>query len=344
MHLQYIHRARGVAIISIVAMHCLDNLDWSSNRPLYRFFVELFEGSTVVFFMISGYLFQHLSGNFAYTEYLKKKIKNVIVPYIVVSLPGIPLLLSKPYFLDQNPELIGTSWWQQVLFLYIYSGSQLNYVLWFVPVVTIYYLSAPLFIHFIKQPRYFLSLLVLIPVSILAHRTTIQKYHHLQLALYFLSAYMTGMWAALYRQKVLTLAVRYLAPLSMIVVAIIFGHLLLTDFVGSYVEEIFSDEQGRIDWIFVQKMLLFFVLIGGLEKLDALKMPAIDYVASVSFAIFFLHVYVLYVYSYLIRWHQYPGTVMSVVALLVVTVAFSTGLAYLFRSVFGSRSRLLIGA
>ena len=344
MHLKYIHRARGVAIVSIVAMHCLDNLDWSSNHRLYRFLTELLQGSTVIFFMISGYLFQHLSDRFDYTEYLKTKIRNVILPYIVVSLPGIPLLLSKPYFLEQNPELIGSSWWQQVLFLYIYSGSQLNYVLWFVPVVTIYYLCAPLFIRFLKHPRCFLSLLVLIPVSILAHRTTIQKYHHLQLALYFLSAYMTGMWAALYREKVLPFAIRNLAPLSITVLAIVFGHLLLTDHVGSYVDEIFSDEQGRIDWIFVQKVLLFFVLIGGLKKLDRLKMPTVDYVASVSFAIFFLHVYVLYVYSHFIHWHQFPGTLMSIAALLAFTIACSTGLAYLFRSVFGRTSRLLIGA
>jgi len=91
-------------------------------------------------------------------------------------------------------------------------------------------------------------------------------------------------------------------------------------------------------------VLLFFVLIGGLKKLDRLKMPTVDYVASVSFAIFFLHVYVLYVYSHFIHWHQFPGTLMSIAALLAFTIACSTGLAYLFRSVFGRTSRLLIGA
>lgn len=343
-HLPYIHRARAVAIVSIVAMHCVDDLDWSSSHQLHRLLVELFQGSTVVFFMISGFLFQHLSDRFSYSDYLEKKFKNVILPYLVVSTPGILLLITKPEFAIDNPELANAAWWIKGLFLYFYGGAQINHVLWFVAVVTIFYLLSPLFFYCLQHPRWFLALLLLVPVSLLAHRTTTQKYHHLQLALYFLSAYMAGMAAGLYAERVLAFVDRYMAWLVAVFLAIFFGHLLLTDHVGSYVEEIFSTSNGVIDWIFLQKFVFFFVLIGALRHLDDKRMRVVDYIATVSFAIYFLHIYVLYVYSHFVHWTQFPGTVTRVLLLLVLAIGCSAGISWACRRLFGRASRMLIGA
>lgn len=343
-HLPYIHRARAVAIVSIVAMHCVDDLDWSSSHQLHRFLVELFQGSTVVFFMISGFLFQHLSNRFSYSGYLEKKFKNVILPYLVVSTPGILLLLTKPEFAMENPELANASWWLKGLFLYFYGGAQINHVLWFIAVVAIYYMLSPLFIYCLRHPRWFMTLLVLLPISLLAHRTTTQKYHHLQLALYFLSAYMAGMAAGLYAERVLAFVDRHMTWLVAAFLALLFGHLLLTDHVGSYVEEIFSTHNGVIDWIFLQKFVFFFILIGALRHLDNHRMRLVDYVATVSFAIYFLHIYVLYVYSHFVHWTQFPGTITHVLLLLLLALACSAGIAYACRRLFGRKSRMLIGA
>ena len=343
-HLPFVHRARAIAIVWIVAMHCVGTLDWSNNQQLYRFLIELFQGSTVLFFMISGYLFQHLSDRFDYSEYLGKKFKHVILPYVVVSTPGILLLLTKPEFAIENPELAHASWWVKALFLYFYGGAQLNHVLWFVAVVAIYYLLAPIFIHFIRHPRWFISLLVLLPISLLAHRTTTQKYHHLQLALYFLSAYMSGMAASLYAERMLTFVNRYMGWLVAAVIALFAGHLLLTDYVGSYVDDIFSTSNGLIDWIFLQKFILFFVLIALLQRLDRQQIPLIDYVATVSFAIYFLHIYVLHVYSHFVHWTQFPGSIANLAWLFVLSLGGSLAIAYVCRRVFGRKSRMLIGA
>jgi peptidoglycan/LPS O-acetylase OafA/YrhL len=343
-HIGYIHRTRAIAILFIVAMHCVDELDWSQSRQTYRFMVELFQGATVDFVMISGFLFQHLSAKYNFAGYLQTKFRNVILPYLLVGLPGIVLLLSKPDFLLQNPEMRGTPMWEQAAFLYFYGGSQLNHVLWFIPVLTIYFLLAPLFIHFLKRPAWFLLLVVLIPISVFAHRPAIQKYHHLQLALYFLSAYMSGMLVGLYRDKAMAFAQKYFVALLAAVAAIALGHFLLTDDVGTYVEEIFSRERGLVDWIFVQKFLFFFVLIALMKKLESLSMRSIDYIATVSFAIFFLHIYVLHVYSHLVHWHQFPGTVLATLGLTVLAIGCSVALAWGARCVFGKSSRLLIGA
>lgn len=344
MHLAHIHRTRAVAIVSIVAMHCVDDLDWTHDFQTYRFLVELFQGATVLFVMISGFLFQHLSARFRYPEYLKTKFRNVVLPYLVVGLPGILLLLSKPFFLEQNPELVGAPWWTQAAFLYLYGGSQLNHVLWFIPVLTIFFIFAPVFHYMLRHPAWFWTLLVLIPLSMLAHRTTVQKYHHLELAMYFLSAYMSGMLAGLYRERVIGFCEDHLTWLVAAFLAVLFGHFLLTEHVGSYVEHVFSDENGRIDWIYVQKFILFFILVTVLKKFDRVRMTAADHLASVSFAIFFVHVYVLYVFSHFTHWRAFPGSALNTLVLLALTVGCSVGLAYVARLLLGRSSRLLIGA
>lgn len=344
MHVAYIHRARAIAIMMIVTIHCAGYLDWSKNHELLRLVTEIFQNGTVIFFLIAGFLFQHLSDRFEYRDYLARKVTNVIVPYIVISAPGIMLLLSKPYFLQENPELQGAPWWQQVAFLYVYGGSQLNYVLWFVPVMTTFYLLAPVFMRVLKRPGWFWLLIALIPLSVIEHRTRIQKYHHLQLELYFLSAYMTGMWAGLYRDRVIAFVRRYEVALWALYLTMVFGHYLFTTHVGTYVDHVFSAEQGRIDWIFLEKMLLFFLLITLLKRFDHVPMPRLDYIATVSFAIFFVHIYVLHLYSSLTHWQQQAGSVWSLAALFALTMAGSLGIAIAARTVLGRSSRLVIGA
>jgi len=325
-------------------MHCVGNLDWTANLQLFRFMLELFEGATIIFIMVSGYLFQHLSDRFDYSLYLSKKFKNVIAPYIAVSLPGILLLLTKPYFLTANPELQGSPWWERVGFLYIYGGSQLNYVLWFIPVMTIFYLLAPIFIIFLRKPAFFLSLVILIPASILAHRTSVQKYHHIHLAFYFLSAYMSGMVAGLYRENVWQFLERYILAIGAIYISVLLGHFLFTDYIGSYVSEVFSRENGLIDWLYIQKFTLFFILIYIFRRLDGVEMRSLDFLATISFAIFFLHIYVLHVYSHLVHWHQFPGNILNTLWLFLLAIGCSSLIAVVLRRALGPSSRVLIGA
>jgi len=344
LHLAYIHRTRAIAILLIVALHCLDRMDWSKNYQAYRLMVEILQGATLDFMMISGFLFAHLRSKYKYADYLQTKFKNVIIPYLVVGLPGIALLLSKPYFLEQNPELVGWPLWLQAGFLYVYGGSQLNHVMWFIPVLTIYFLLSPLFMYIIERPVWFFSLVVLIPLSLLAHRPSVQKYHHLELALYFLPGYMSGMLASLYKERVLAFSQKYFYWLVAGVLATLLGHFYLSDFDGSYVEEMFSGERGLIDWVFIQKFLLFFVLIALMKRMEGYRMRTVDYVATVSFAIFFVHLYVLHIYSHVVHWHLFAGTVLNTAALAFMATAGSVGLAYVLRRLFGASSRYLIGA
>ena len=77
---QHIHVFRGVAIIFIVCAHTIPSLDWSENPVLGRVIDALVNQSSIFFFFIAGYLFQHLSERFNFGKYIFQKFKTVIVP------------------------------------------------------------------------------------------------------------------------------------------------------------------------------------------------------------------------------------------------------------------------
>ncbi len=76
--LPYIHNFRGIAILYIVAFHCLSSFGWGDNILEKRICNSLVVYGTVLFVFIAGFLFQHLNANhhhndFNFKVYLKKK-------------------------------------------------------------------------------------------------------------------------------------------------------------------------------------------------------------------------------------------------------------------------------
>lgn len=76
--LPYIHNFRGVAILYIVAFHCLSSFGWGDNILEKRICNALVVYGTVLFVFIAGFLFQHLNASekhydFNFKLYLKKK-------------------------------------------------------------------------------------------------------------------------------------------------------------------------------------------------------------------------------------------------------------------------------
>jgi surface polysaccharide O-acyltransferase-like enzyme len=238
--------------------------------------------------------------------------------------------------------MAGTPMWMRVGFLYLYGGSQINQALWFVPVMCVIYLMAPLFWQMLKHRWSFAVLCVLLPLALLEHRPLAAKYHNFALVLYFLPAYLLGMWIGLHRVRVIAATRRFGIAVGIAIVAIIAGHFSLTTYTGTYVDDAFSGTQGLIDWIYVQKILIFPLLMTALQALDKVKMPALDYIATCSFGIYFVHIYILT--GFLKYVHAVEGGVFSTLAVTVLTAGASLLLVHLVRSMFPSRSRMLVGS
>ena len=88
--LSEIHSFRAVAIIAVVMTHVVDLLAWPLPPSLTERLIYSVAGNgTVLFLFVAGFLFQHLSARFNYGDYLRGKLRNVIIPYLVISLPII---------------------------------------------------------------------------------------------------------------------------------------------------------------------------------------------------------------------------------------------------------------
>jgi surface polysaccharide O-acyltransferase-like enzyme len=189
----YIHYLRGVAAFFIVAIHF--NLFTSKETISGRIFHQFLSEWTAIFVLISGFLFQHLVHKYNPKKFYINKLKNVVLPYVIISLPVIMIfalkLKSDHPWLDLN-ELYSHSAIYITLFFYT-TGAQMA-PLWFIPVLILIFLtSKPLSILANSQVWLgvfaFISLFVVIFTSRPEHNLNpFLAYFH------FLPVYVIGMY------------------------------------------------------------------------------------------------------------------------------------------------------
>jgi surface polysaccharide O-acyltransferase-like enzyme len=317
-----IHRMRGMAILLIVATHCLYFFHWTNHHWLEDLLLDLFDDSTIIFVFITGYLFRHGRDSYFYLAYLRTKFRNVILPYLLISTPAIVLALRPGSPESAVPALADLTLPMKVLYLYIWPGLHTNYALWFIPILTIFYFVSPLLHWMSFRPRTYLVLVGSIPLSILMHRPTYGMDHNLLLALYFLPAYILGMWCREKREWVQTATDRYFALFCGGFLTLFLGHFALSEHHGKYTfKQLFDFRMnGWLDWIFMQKLLLIPVLLGLAWRIRNIRIPALEYLANLSFTIYFLHVYVIFAASYLIHWRFEEVNLVDFILLMTAAV------------------------
>ena len=331
----------------IVATHCVTFFSWSDHTVGLWLMMDLFDNSTLIFMFISGYLFHHTSAKFDYLRFLKVKFLNVILPYSLAAAPGIAYVILRDNTrlqslpIDRAPDVVKAG------YLLLYGGAQVNYALWFIPVICIYYLASPLLLQFVRRPVLYFALLLLIPLSVLMHRPTYNHGHNLGLALYFLSAYVTGMFCSQYQRVVTPYIDRHWVALCAATLALMAGHLLGSNHHGNYsVASLltFDHSSGWIDWLFVQKTLVTLSLWGITRRLRSARMPALDHIAGVSFTIYFLHLYVIYSLAWLMHDTQVEVDFASFLFVFAIAVLVPSGVAGCVRRFAPKWSRTLVGS
>lgn len=346
MFLRYVHSFRAVAIVVIVAGHAVFVLAWPEPSRTRDLLLDLLDSGTVLFVFVAGFLFHHLAGRFDHRDYLTKKLTNVLVPYLVVSVPAVVYTVLFTELAADRPVLAGTSVVYQAFWLLFKGGATFLFSLWFIPMITLFYLAAPLFMLMRRHPRLYLVLLVLVPYSLLAHRT--DELDTVGIALYFLSSYVLGMWASHYRTRMEDLLDRYWAVLAGAFLAAVLVMFLVLDHHGNYYGAApFSQEHGLIDWMYLQKLLACFALLGVLRRFDGVLGERLRYLGDISFTVFFVHGYLLMavlVVSGRLVGGPPPGNVATFLLLTTGVVLATMGGTALVRRVFGRRSRYLIGS
>ena len=150
--LVYIDYFRAVAIIFIVLGH---SMIWG-HADVKHLNSQLFAGWTFAFVFIAGFLFQYLSYKFEYKTYLKKKFTNVIMPYLVTL---TPVAFYMAFTLaNQKHAFYNYSIPERLISAYL-GGYVIQTPLWFVGMISLIFLIAPILIYLKKYPKLWYSVL-----------------------------------------------------------------------------------------------------------------------------------------------------------------------------------------
>ncbi|MGK2286835.1 acyltransferase family protein [Pedomonas sp. V897] len=335
---QHIHIFRAVAICLIVGAHSVPSFDWKS-APMAGELIDSFcNQASIYFFFIAGYLFQFLSPRFSYGRYLTQKFKTVLLPYFLVSIPAI---IISVWFIPQEGMwrwFYGLPAWQQIGLFYL-TGKHLE-PLWFVPTITLFYLAAPLLLALDRRPVLYWILPLLVALSVTLGRDG--PWGPVNKAVYLLPAYLYGMAFSHFRKEGERLGQMLLVPLLAVAVAC---YVMLV---------VAPPARGDLQMLF--KLAMCPVLIVLFKALVDRIGSRLDYVAHVSFGIFFVHAY--FISAFRLLWTKaagkewageastalFPPSVLLFLLHALMVLAVSVAIIWGVQKVFPRHSRQLVGA
>jgi len=339
---------RGIAILFIVTGHSYG--PWAIDSFGEKVLANLISGGTTLFVFISGFFFHHIFyEKFELKGFLAKKAKNVFIPYLILSVIGISYYLSSSSQLP-HASYLGIdkveSWMQyiEITAFYLWTGRIVN-AYWYIPFIMIIFAISPLFIQYIKlstQNRVFIFLITLI-AAMFIHRPA-ANLSPLHSVIYFTPIYLLGIICSIHRGSAIDFIKGKSTIIGLIVILLSALQALFFEGHGNFhKEEIFS--YGGIDIIIVQKILLCFFLLSILQKYENAHIPTLKLLASSSFAIFFIHPWILLVLSktgFLSFLEFLPGMGVFIITVPLVLIS-SLLVAYIIKLGLKKNSRYVIG-
>lgn len=334
--LGYIQSFRAFAIFLVVATHTTAVFSWNNNDLIYRLLELIYSNGTVLFVFIAGYLFQHLSYKFNMRQYYISKLNNVITPYILVSIPAILFFIAFQHREVVLWHIYQKPVWMQIIYFYITGGHLAP--LWFVPMIALFYIIAPLLIKADKSTWFYCCLPAFFLVSHYVGRgSVINNFMH------FFSAYVFGMFCSHYKNNVnVWLCKRYfLSTIAAVYIGLIYFGLYSADIhLGSF--------------IYFQKIFLCMLVLGIFVKLAQKSETRLaQTIANTSFGVFFIHSYVLGFakiisnqISQLYSTHQtlINGDPFLHLLATIIVLFVSIKIVLTVQYFFDNRSRFLIGS
>ena len=329
MFLGYIHYFRALAIFLIIAGHSIDVFAWD-NVDIERLLRIFISNGSVLFVFIAGYLFQHLSSNFENKKHFKSKIKNVITPYFIISIPAIIIFVT---ILERDSVWAGfynNSIFEQVGLFYI-TGIHLA-PLWFIPMIAIFYVIAPILVKADKNKLIYFGLPLFITLSCFVGRgLPHQNFIH------FFSAYLLGMYCSKFKDFVNPLISRnifIILTLSLIMFFSLFEFWFM---------------KGTMTYVnYLQKLAMSIFFLGLFIKFNSyLNSKFISVIADTSFGVFFIHSYLLTSGKLLylkLNGEAALGSLILYFIVAVSTLLICTLIITQIKKVFGKHSKLFVGS
>ena len=348
MFLNSINHFRAIAIVAIVAGHCFYIVDVSFDTFPERVLGNLVEGGTVLFVFISGFLFHHIFyKRYQFKKFMTGKLKKVFLPYTLLSiLPILRLVLRGDAFYDYyDPQGTGlvSMYIVPALKYYLTGGFLVAY--WYIPFAMIIFSMSPLHVAFIKL-RFKQQLIItflLFVVALFLHRP-VNDIFIPQAVVYFTPVYLLGIVCS--QKKAAIYAKLQGKEIYFLGIAIALAMLqAVIGPAGNYHKPPMA--YGGLDLLMPQKVALCFFFMIWLHRFEQVKTGAINVLAATSFAIYFMHSYLLSIFRLVEPmmggidmaqnpWLWYPFVTSGVIMLCLT-------LALLIKKLLPNYSRYVVG-
>lgn len=346
--LPYIHNLRAVAILLIVGAHVRGgDHHWHTNIDDYQYLRSLFDNGTVLFVFIAGFLFQHLTHTrFDFKSYFTQKLKVVILPYVLISIPVI--------FFRINYETYPLVWFpdfhsQPLVVKWIYNfvtGMHLA-PFWFIPMIFLVYLTSPL-LHRLDNATFYS---LIFPILFIAGMFTFRPEYNanpILAYLHFLPIYMTGMWASFNRDKLFSLGNKLLIPLAILYLALSaldIAEKITIPKLYSF-EQMLSGEGIYFNTQSFKTIALCLVLLILFYRLMDKQFKVMDVLAEYSFGIYFVHqLFIIAVRKAFPLFHiRDDQSLLTFTTFYVFVILASLATVWCIKKMAGKRSRYLIGS
>ena len=343
--LDYLHSFRGLSIILIVLLHSIYASFFmigfdDSNSYLAITTQVLLHGGTIFFAIISGLLFSNILKKRGYKNFYISKVKYVIFPYMLFTIVLTFFVFNYNVFNSGNYTEFIWAYLNLVLENLIY--GKVHYIYWYIPVLIFLYLVTPL-LYFLQKTNAFTKILfgIIIISPLFISRTEMS----FQTMVYFTGCYAFGMYIG----DGLQMKLAYISKYKTLIISVVVLSTIVLFYLFLYEVNKLGMVYLRESFFYIQKTALALLIIWLFKELN--KQPKwLGFVARDSFSIYFLHAPILAIFGILLskmvyNLHLNPFY-MIILGFLIcfITIVISMLIVYVFRRVFGKKSRMLIGS
>jgi len=349
-YLNSINHYRALAIVFIVAIHAQFVAGLKLDTYISQFFFNVISGATLNFSFISGFVFYLvLYKRYKYSTFVKGRVNRFLKPYLFLSiLPIVVSLIIMPMYWDNSNLAIYNSWFWYVIsiFKYVITGAHIT-AYWYIPFVIIMTLMSPLHVKFIKlkfkQQLIIFGILLIIASVVQRPYTRTFLFQAVQSTIYFTPLYVMGIMCAMHKDRIYKL----LKGKDVYLLIIALGFVVLqtnNGIIGLYKNHFLA--YNGVDLIVFKMVFMCLFFMVWLHRFEHVRSTIINSLANTSFAIYFLHVYVLKLILTIKNYYNlsFEGyTLLSYIIIILLMLGMSMIVAIGVNRLFPNYSFYLIG-
>lgn len=322
---------RGLAIIFVMLTH-LSSLNAS------KIYLFIFADATAWFVFLSGYLLSHIefANIFIFKKYINKKLKFVITPYLILSIPAV---LAAIY--TSHPRRLNLSNFEYILWA-LSVGGDVIIPMWFIPMIFLLFILSPVFYKLNSHLLPYITVFFLV-ISIFSNRPFGNLNPFLSL-FHFLGFYLLGIYIHSIRTKIYEL--NYVSAIYIIIMGLIlyiitlFKYLNYSDVKPNYIG--FFNTIGDFNHILFGKLLLLISIFVFFEKFLNTKNELLSRLAQISFGLFFIHGFYMRIFGRFVAPLALKTQLITLIEFILV-IPMSILTVYILKKTLKNRSKYVVG-